>query len=152
MYDARYSPYKKTLLKTKWLSFLEKLIFKDSINGFVLRCLQQIPVSCRNKATNREALIAAADYLSRKEQIGIFPEGAPQLKKKKIFPGVAILAQKSKCRILPAYIETNSPPNDYNRFNFTKVRINMGKPIKFSKSIEFTKKMVMKEIYKLKND
>ncbi len=146
------SNFTRTFSSKKWLSELETLIFKDSISGFFLRVTQQIPVSYKNEKINSKAFLKASFYLSKKEIIGIFPEGELKLKKKKIFPGAAILAQRSKAKILPVCIGTNASSDSFLKPNFTKVKISIGEPLKFSKSVDYTKKIVMKEIYKLKND
>src|SRR3989344_1906900 len=49
--------YKRSLFRKKWLSELERLVFKDSILGFLLRLLQQIPVSYSDKLMNKKALL-----------------------------------------------------------------------------------------------
>lgn len=147
-----YSNFTRTLSKKRLLSDLEKFLFRDSISGLFLRLTQQIPVSYNNKSMNKKALLNARYYLRKKEIIGIFPEGELNLRKKKIFPGAAILAKRSNTRILPIHILTNAPCDSFLRPNFSKVSINIGKSLKFSKSVNKTKKAVMAEIYRLKND
>lgn len=146
------SNFTRTFSSKRWISKLERMIFKDSISGLFLRLTQQIPVSYRNRKINRKAFLKASQYLAKKEIVGIFPEGELKLKKKKIFPGAAILAQRSKTKILPLHIITNAPSDSFLKPNFTKVKISIGKPFKFSKSVDYTKKFAMKKIYKLKND
>ncbi len=146
------SNFARKFSRNRWISKLERLIFKDSISGFFLRVTQQIPVSYENKEMNSKAFLKASRYLRRNDIIGIFPEGELKLKKKKIFPGVAILAQRNKTKILPAYISTNAPSDSFLKPNFTKVNIRIGKLLEFSKSVDYTKNLVIKEIYKLKND
>ena len=147
-----YSNFTRTLSRKKWRSDLEKFVFRDSISGIVLRLLQQIPVLYTDKSMNKKAFLNASHYLKKGEIIGIFPEGELKLKKKKIFPGVAILAQRNNAKILPIHIWTNAPSDTFLKTNFTEVKINIRKPLKFFQSIKYTKKMVMKEIYSLKND
>lgn len=147
-----YSNFTRTLSRKKWLSNLEKFVFGDSIRSIVLRFLQQIPVSYRDKPMNKRAFLNAGNYLKKNRIIGIFPEGELELKKKKIFPGVAVLAYRNNAEILPVHIWTNAPSDSFLRPNFTKVKINIGKPLKFLKSVNYTKRMVMREIYNLKND
>lgn len=144
------SNFTRTLSNKIGLSKLERIIFKDSISGFFLRLTQQIPVSYKNRKINSKAFLKASQYLGKKEIIGIFPEGELKLKKKKIFPGAAILAQRSKTKILPVHISTNAPSDSFIIPNFTKVKISIGKPLEFSKSVNYTKKFAMKEVYRLK--
>jgi 1-acyl-sn-glycerol-3-phosphate acyltransferase len=144
------SNFTKTLSNKKWIRNLEKLIFGDSIRGFIQRLTQQIPVLYNDKGMNKKAFLNASHYLGKREIIGIFPEGELKLRKKKIFPGVAILARKNNARILPVHVWTNAPSDSFLKPNFTKVKINIGKALKYSKSVDYTKKSVMKEIYNLK--
>lgn len=144
--------FKRTLSKRKWLCKLERFIFGDSFSGFFLRFTQQIPVSHNGKSLNKKAFLIASQYLKKKEIIGIFPEGELQLKNKKIFLGVAVLAKRNNVKILPIHVWTNAPCDSFLNPNFTKVRINIGKPLSFYKSVNYTKEIVMKKIYKLKDD
>ncbi len=147
-----YSNFTKSLFKKKWLSNLEKSIFRDSIKGFVQRLSEQLPVSYNNVSMNNKSFLKANYYLGKKEIIGIFPEGELKLKKKKIFPGVAILAKKGNAKIVPLYIRNNAKNDSFLSTNFTEVKLNIGKPLKFSKSVDYTKNLVMEKIYALKND
>lgn len=144
------SNFTRTLSKNNILSRLEKLIFRDSLPGFYQRSLQQIPISYQNRGMNKTAFLNAAGFLKAKEIIGIFPEGILSLKKRKIFPGAAILAKQNNAKIVPAYIETNAKKDSFPKPNFTKVKIIIGKPMKYSKSVNETTKSIMKEIYRLK--
>ena len=143
---------KKTLSEKKWASNLERFIFGDSISGLFLRWTEQIQVSHVNKSLNKRAFAAAGEYIKKSEIIGIFPEGEPELKKKKIYPGVAILSKRNNCKILPVYLRNNAPSDDIVNLNFTKVEMAIGKTLNFSVSVDSTKKRVMKEVYRLKND
>ena len=147
-----YSNYTRVLSGNNLLSSMEKLVFKGSVSGFFLRFTQQIPVSYTDKLINKEAILKASHYLKRKEIVGIFPEGELKLKKKRIFPGAAVIAKRSNAAILPAHIGTNAPCDSFLKPNFTKVRINIGNPLRFYKSANYTKKLVMKRVYALKND
>ena len=143
---------KKTLSEKKWASNLERFIFRDSISGLFLIWAEQIQVSRVNKRINKRALAAAGEYIKKSEIVGIFPEGELQLKEKKIYPGVAILSKRNKCKILPVYLSNNAPSDDFIKLNFTKASMTIGKTLNFSVSVDSTKKRVMKEVYRLKND
>lgn len=145
-----YSSFTRTLSRKKWISSLERFMFKDSISGFFLRVTQQIPVSYTKKSINKEAFLNASNYLRKRKIIGVFPEGELKLRKKKIFPGATILAKRGNVKILPIHVWTNALSDSFIKPNFTKVKIAIGKPLKYSKSVDYTKKSVMKEIYKLK--
>lgn len=143
--------YKRSLFRKKWLSKLERFIFKDSILGLLLRLLQQIQVSYSDNFINKRAVLTASKFLRKKRVIGIFPEGVIERKQKnkKIFPGVAILAKKNNAKILPVYVWTNAPCDSWSKVNFTKASVIIGEPLKFYRSTYYTKKAVVKKIYGL---
>ena len=140
---AIHSIFTRRLSTNNWLNNLERIIFKDSFAGFNLRFFQQIPVSYSNKSMNRKAFLKASYYLKKRKIIGIFPEGELNLNKKKIYPGMVIIAKTNNVKILPIHIWTNAPSDSFLKPNFTKVKINIGKPVNFSKAINNTKNLVV---------
>ena len=125
---------------------------KDFFSGLTIRFMQQMPVSRKNKIMNKNAILRAASYIKSGEIVGIFPEGDLEQKKKKIFPGIAIIAQKSNSKIVPIFIKVDAPRSYGINTNFSHVKIIIGKPIKFRKSVGYTKNLAMKKIYGLKRD
>ena len=106
-------------------------------------------VSYKNKEINKRAFLNASGFLKGREIIGIFPEGILSLKKRRIFPGAALLAKNTSAKIVPVYIKTNAKKDSFPMPNFTKAKITIGKPIRYSGSVDYAKNRIMKSIYAL---
>ncbi|MDD3839252.1 MAG: lysophospholipid acyltransferase family protein [Clostridia bacterium] len=100
----------------------KKELYKNPIMRFILNHLGAFPVS-RGKG-DIGAIKNSLKVLRRGDIFGIFPEGTRSKNKnlKKLEPGIALIALRSKAPLIPIYIKT-----DYKLFS--KVSVNIGKPI-----------------------
>lgn len=109
-------------LPIKFRFMAKEELFENKVFGAFLRFVGAFPVK-RGK-NDIAALRAAISILSNKENLMIFPEGArsPKGYMHKGKPGTALIAIKSRVRILPVGIDGGYKP-------FSKITIRVGKPI-----------------------
>lgn len=102
----------------KKVNFMAKSeLFSNRFFGYILSNLGAYPVK-RGQADLKSIKISLK-LLQEKQNIGIFPEGTRnKTGELKAEPGIAMLAIKSKCPIVPISINTN-----YKFFNKTIIRV-----------------------------
>ena len=115
-------PLLAVALPIKFRFMAKEELFENKIFGAALRSFGAFPIK-RGK-NDIAALRAAIEILSNKENLMIFPEGArsPKGYMHKGKPGTALIAIKSKVKILPVGID-----GEYKLFS--KIKIRVGKPI-----------------------
>lgn len=92
-------------------------LFSNRLIGYVLSKLGAFPVK-RGQA-DLKSIKTSLKLLQEKQNIGIFPEGTRNKTGELIAePGIAMLAIKSKCPIVPVSINTN-----YKLFNKTTIKV-----------------------------
>jgi 1-acyl-sn-glycerol-3-phosphate acyltransferase len=108
------------------IAFLAKAeLFKNKLFGWFIRTLNTIPIVRGKPDVN--AISTAIRELESGKSLLIFPEGTRR--GKTIKPGVGLFAIKTKCDIIPVYIE-NSDKFWQCAFFLCRVRIIIGEPIK----------------------
>jgi len=81
-------------------------LFKNKVMGLVVSRLGAFPVK-RGEA-DLKSIKTSLRLLQNKQNIGIFPEGTRNLSGElKAEPGIAMLAVRSKCPVVPVSIKTN---------------------------------------------
>ncbi|HZK70025.1 MAG TPA: lysophospholipid acyltransferase family protein [Clostridia bacterium] len=99
----------------RWLAKIE--LFRYRIIAFYIKKFGVVPVN-RDKGDSN-AILTALSLLQNREAVGIYPEGTRALRNKKrisiVHVGVAMLALKSGCPVIPVRIIT-----DYKIFSKTK--------------------------------
>ena len=115
-------PLLAVALPIKFRFMAKEELFENKVFGAFLRFVGAFPVK-RGK-NDIAALRAAISILSNKENLMIFPEGArsPKGYMHKGKPGTALIAIKSRVKILPVGID-----GGYKLFS--KITIRVGKPI-----------------------
>lgn len=110
-------------------------LFKGKIANSFFRDLGCFPVKRTNKDIG--AVKLAEEYLAKGELVAIYPEGTRNGMKKGIKPknGAAMIATAAKVPVIPIGMKGNFKP-------FTKISINIGKPIYFD---EYYNKELNKE-------
>ena len=80
-------------------------LFKHAIFAFFLRLLNSHPLS--SKPSDITTFREVEKILKENKKIVLFPEGTRSYSGKinKIMPGIGFIAYRSKCRIIPAYID-----------------------------------------------
>jgi 1-acyl-sn-glycerol-3-phosphate acyltransferase len=147
------------LFKNKILRKFEELIFGGSLIGFYFRLIQQIPVDPKIPELNNKAFKKAVSFLKEGKYIGIFPEGMSAMDNKKTYyTGLINLLLRHNVPIVPVFVKCYGNPNYKGVFkpNFRKVKIRVGKSIKYKlpkKMQRKTKllyiKKIMKTVYSL---
>lgn len=104
----------------RWLAKIE--LFRYRIIAFYIKKFGVVPVN-RDKGDSN-AILTALSLLQNREAVGIYPEGTRALRNKKriskVHAGVAMLALKSGCPVIPVRIIT-----DYKIFS--KIKAIFGK-------------------------
>lgn len=113
--------------KIRWMGKQE--LFDIKPLGAFLGKLGVFPI--KRGETDAVSIKTSFRILKNDEVLGLFPEGTRvdgfDLKNAK--PGASLISIRTKTPILPVYIESN-----YRLFS--KIKINIGQPIDYSKSIE----------------
>lgn len=130
------------------LFFLAKEeLFANPVFGWVIRNLNALPV--KRGSADVGALKTSLKILNGGKGLILFPEGE---RRKDGFgkprPGVAMLAQRAECPVVPAYVH-----NTDKMSSLRQIRVYFGRPIFFDKGSEDYQSMsekVMGEIKQLK--
>ena len=101
-------------------------IFKHKFLNWVLHLVDAIPIN--REKNDIEAMKRSIKALKNKELLGIFPEGTRRGMEKnvQVKNGAAFMALRSKVKVIPLGIQGSFKP-------FTKVYLNYGEPLDFSK-------------------
>ena len=101
-------------------------IFKHRFLNWVLHLVDAIPIN--REKNDIEAMKRSIKALKNNELLGIFPEGTRKGMEKnvQVKNGAAFMALRSKVKVIPLGIQGSFKP-------FTKVYLNYGKPLDFSK-------------------
>lgn len=112
-------------LMPKEIYFLAKMeLFKIPGFGLLIRNLNSIPV--RRGRFERETIEKVEETLRKGGSFLIFPEGSRKNFTAK--PGIGMFALKTRCPILPIYIE-NSRNLGLGFFKIKKIKVIFGKPV-----------------------
>ncbi|MBR2943161.1 MAG: 1-acyl-sn-glycerol-3-phosphate acyltransferase [Clostridia bacterium] len=101
----------------------KKELWSNKVIGWLWTQVHGFPVDRGN--VDMAAMRTAQNILKRGECLGIFPEGTRH-KGPEMLPllsGVAMIALRSKCDVVPIYIDGNYKP-------FRKIVVRVGKPVK----------------------
>ena len=101
-------------------------IFKHKFLNWILHLVDAIPIN--REKNDIEAMKRSIKALKNNELLGIFPEGTRKGMEKnvQVKNGAAFMALRSKVKVIPLGIQGSFKP-------FTKVCLNYGKPLDFSK-------------------
>ena len=101
-------------------------IFKHRFLNWILHLVDAIPIN--REKNDIEAMKRSIKALKNNELLGIFPEGTRKGMEKnvQVKNGAAFMALRSKVKVIPLGIQGSFKP-------FTKVYLNYGKPLDFSK-------------------
>ena len=101
-------------------------IFKHKFLNWILHLVDAIPIN--REKNDIEAMKRSIKALKNNELLGIFPEGTRKGMEKnvQVKNGAAFMALRSKVKVIPLGIQGSFKP-------FTKVYLNYGKPLDFSK-------------------
>ena len=101
-------------------------IFKNNFLNWVLHLVDAIPVN--REKSDLETMKKSIKALKNKELLGIFPEGTRRGMEKNLQAknGAAFMALRTGTKVIPLGIQGSFKP-------FTKVYLNYGKPLDFSK-------------------
>lgn len=124
----------------RWLAKIE--LFRYKIIAFYIKKFGVVPVN-RDKGDSN-AILTALSLLQNREAVGIYPEGTRALRNKKriskVHAGVAMLALKSGCPVIPVRIIT-----DYKIFS--KIKAIFGKAFYITdKTIKITGETTYEQI------
>jgi len=127
-HTALFDPIVLILAVPKRLHFMaKKESFKTPVIGKLMTKLEMFPVS--RGTADVKALKTAMGYIKKGESVGVFPQGTrcagldPRQTEAK--EGVAMMAYRTKCTILPAFIKTKKR----KLRPFSKATVIIGKPI-----------------------
>lgn len=115
------------LFTKKPIRFIAKYeVFENSFANFLLHLFDAIPI--KRGRRDLEAMKISMKTLKDGESLGLFPEGTRRglAKGAKVQNGAAYMAMKAKVKVVPVGIQGSFKP-------FTKVVLNYGKPLDFSK-------------------
>lgn len=134
--------------------FAKESLFKGKFSSFMLPRMGAFPVK-RDSADIR-ALKEAIRRLKLGIPLIFFPEGTRGVsdRKKKVNPGVGMIAIKAQVSVVPVYIEGSDKacPDGAKWFTLHPIKIKFGKPLHFTKDQEYPAiaQEILKEIYLLK--
>lgn len=130
----------------------KKELFENKFLGKLVNALGAFPVD--RESADLSAIRNSLSILKNGEVLGIFPEGT-RVNKENIEnakPGIALISIKAKAPVIPIYIESRYKP-------FSKIKINIGKPMYFNEyygkklkteDYKILSQEIMKSIYSLK--
>ena len=101
-------------------------VFKNNFLNWILHLVDAIPIN--REKNDIEAMKKSLKALKSNELLGIFPEGTRKGMEKNLQAknGAAFMALKGKTKVIPVGIQGSFKP-------FTKVKLNYGEPLDFSK-------------------
>jgi 1-acyl-sn-glycerol-3-phosphate acyltransferase len=107
-------------------------LFEWPFLGTLIKSINAFPV--RKNSADRTAVREAARRLSEGSLVGVFPEGTRNDSGKllQLQGGVAVIAKKAKCPIVPVAIEgaRRAWPRKYRIFHFSPIQVAFGPPIR----------------------
>lgn len=121
-------PFYIALGSKKELHFMAKSeLFKNPLFAAFLKSMNAFPV--QRQKFDRAALKYAIKVIKEGSVLGIFPEGARSMndfEPHEAKPGIAYIAHKCKCDIVPVSIYNNNRSKA-----FTRLTVRYGEPIKY---------------------
>lgn len=112
-----------------WMA--KKELFENKFLGVFLTKLGAFPID--RQGNDLAAIKKSLKILKNEDVLGIFPEGTrvKEADYTRIKSGIALIAQKTNSRVLPAYIEGDYKP-------FRKTSIYFREPVKINKEIKYS--------------
>lgn len=149
-HTSNYDPCVLSISCPEEVHFLAKeSLFKIPILGKVIRKLNAHPVSGRS--TDASTFKQILQLLQEGKKVILFPEGtrSPTGELQPLERGMAFIAYKANCPIIPAYIEGTFsawPQGQWFPKLFGKVRIVFGAPIELESSLHLDRKEAEKRL------